>query len=183
MKIKKAKISEKYYTFKFKAKWSVIVLISLILLVMFIGNKVQVAEVAEAKANFYESQYQDLKEQNKKLLDKVIEYDEVEKPTQEQSSIQEEIKKVFGSDYPKAMLLLRGKNGGCSENNSLNPQAKNVNKDGTADWGLFQINNYWHKIPPKFLLNPKINILVAHQLFLENNRRFNLWTCGRAYGI
>ncbi len=26
----------------------------------------------------------------------------------------------------------------------LNPKARNVNKDGTVDRGLFQINNYWH---------------------------------------
>jgi len=59
--------------------------------------------------------------------------------------IEQEILDVFGQEaYPKAMLLLKGKKGGCSENKGLDPEAVNVNKDGSKDYGVFQLNSNWH---------------------------------------
>lgn len=95
--------------------------------------------------------------------------------------IRQEIKEVFGKDYDKAMLLLQGE--GCRENMTLSPTAVNVNKDGSKDVGLFQINEKWHKIAPKWLLNYSINIRVAKQLYDESGDSFRLWTCGKFHSI
>lgn len=106
-------------------------------------------------------------------------------PITEHEQIVAYIEKIFGKDAPKAFLLLHG-NGKCSgENGSLNPDAQNYNSDSihSVDIGVFQINNYWQKVQPKFLYNWKINIEIAHQLYKENGNKFNLWTGGKCQGI
>lgn len=114
-------------------------------------------------------------------IKKSLEYDEVDA----------EIKRVFGKHYETAMLLLKGDGkGGCHENGGLNPNAINHNTDQaqSTDYGVFQINDYWQGIrhdgkAKQFLLDPKINISIAWRLFEDNGYSFNLWTCGRYYGI
>jgi hypothetical protein len=44
----------------------------------------------------------------------------------------------FGVDYNLALAVAK-----CES--SLNPKARLVNKTGSIDRGLYQINNYWHK--------------------------------------
>ena len=97
----------------------------------------------------------------------------------EELTIENMIKDTFKEDSGKAFKLL-----GC-ENKRLNPNAINVNKDErrSRDLGVFQINEYWQKTQGKFLLNPKINIAIAHQLFTENHKSFKLWTCGKRLSI
>lgn len=117
-----------------------------------------------------------------KVIEKeVVKYIEPDTP-------EEYIKYVFGKDSDKAFLLLKG-NGtkdACAENRYLNPKAKNDNTEWGGrgiDWGVFQINDSWQGVNPKFLLNWKVNIEVAHQLYVENGNSFKLWTCGKVYGI
>lgn len=105
----------------------------------------------------------------------------------EPTTVEEYIKYVFEEDTSKAILLLQGKGEGtCAENRYLNPSALN---DNTAwggkgkDWGVFQINDSWQGVQGKFLLNYKVNIQIAHQLFEESGKSFKLWTCGKIYGI
>ena len=88
-------------------------------------------------------------------------------------SVKDYIIKVFGKDAPKAFKLLE-----C-ENRSLDPNA--VSK--TNDYGLFQISAYWQQVQPKFLLNPYVNTLIAHQLYVENGNSFKLWSCGKMLKI
>jgi len=107
---------------------------------------------------------------------------------QEPETVEEYIKYVFGEDYPKAMLLLKGDGSpnACAENRTLNPKALNDNTTWGGrgkDWGVFQINDSWQGVQSKFLLNYKINIQIAHQLFEENGKSFKLWTCGKVYEI
>lgn len=95
-------------------------------------------------------------------------------------SIRDEIKDVFGKDADKAFRLLK-----C-ENSSLNPNAVNTAGNfpaGSRDIGVFQINEHWQAVQGKFLFNPDLNIRIAHQLYMENGRKFSLWTCGRKVGI
>lgn len=100
-------------------------------------------------------------------------------PTQHEE-IRAYVKEVFGKDSDKAFLVL------SCENNALNPSAVNTagnSPAGSRDTGVFQINEYWQKTQYKFLLNWKVNVEIAHQLFEENGKSFKLWTCGRKLGV
>lgn len=102
-------------------------------------------------------------------------------------TVEDYIKYVFEEDADKAFLLLKGRGDGtCAENRYLDPNALNDNTEWGGrgkDWGVFQINDSWQKVQSKFLLNYKVNIEIAHQLFEENGKSFKLWTCGKVYGI
>jgi hypothetical protein len=83
------------------------------------------------------------------------------------------IHQVFQEHAEKALRLLR-----C-ENRSMNVKAVHVNNDArkSKDVGLFQINEYWQGVQPKFLLNYKVNTQIAWQLYKENGYSFKLWSC------
>lgn len=100
--------------------------------------------------------------------------------TESYTKIASRIKKVFGPDSPKAFKLL------SCENGLLNPDAVNTAGNfplGSRDIGVFQINEYWQKVNAKFLFNPDINILIAHQIYEESGKNFKMWSCGRKLGI
>lgn len=103
------------------------------------------------------------------------------KPTPtEHDEIVAYIKEVFGEDSDKAFKVL------SCENHALNPNAVNTAGNvpaGSRDLGIFQINEYWQRTQGKFLLNWKINVLVAHQIFTDNGNTFERWTCGRKLGV
>lgn len=58
---------------------------------------------------------------------------------------------------------------------TFRPDAKNVNKDGTVDLGVFQINQYWHKIGRTCSLDAKCNIQYAISKLKAGGK--NLWSC------
>lgn len=98
-----------------------------------------------------------------------------------QNPIELEIKQVFGKYADKAFKLLE-----C-ENRSLDPFAVNYN-EGSTDYGIFQINDYWQGIRHKgkaeqFLFDTSINIRIAWRIFEDDGYSFKLWTCGRKLGI
>lgn len=108
--------------------------------------------------------------------------------SKEEQKIRKIVLDVFGKDYEKAMYLLLGKKGTCKENYNLDPNATNVNKDGSTDWGLFQINDKWNGITHKgkakqLLLDPEINVRVAYRIYVDNGFTFKQWSCGRVLGI
>lgn len=111
------------------------------------------------------------------IIEKVI-YEEPDTP-------EEYIKYIFGEDADKAFLLLKGNDECGGENFNLEWDAQNYNDDPqkSVDIGIFQINEYWHKINRKWLFNWKINIEIAHQLYKENGDSFKLWTAGKCLGI
>ncbi len=154
---------------KNRIDWSIglgIIILLVSLLMAGIGNKDR--QIIPAKAS----------EENLpvKIIEKVV--------YQEPETIDEYIKFVFGEDYDKAMLLLKGKGPGtCAENPKLKWDAQNYNSDGSVDIGVFQINTYWQQVQAKWLYNWKVNVQIAHQLFEENENSFKLWTCGKVYGI
>ncbi len=100
-------------------------------------------------------------------------------PTRHQM-IKEYINSVFGTDAPKAMLLL------SCENKGLNPLAVNDNTTWGGvgqDIGIFQINTIWQGVSNKaFLYDWKINVDIAHNIY-ERDGSFKLWTCGRKLSI
>lgn len=96
----------------------------------------------------------------------------------ENDEIRAYIKEVFGTDSDKAFKLLQ-----C-ENASLKPDRVNTAgnfPEGSRDIGVFQINEYWQKVPAKFLFNWKINVQIAHQLYTENG--FKQWACAKRMGV
>ncbi len=103
--------------------------------------------------------------------------------------VKREIIEVFGEYSDKAFLLLQGGGKGtCVENTNLDPKAVNLNKDGSKDLGVFQLNDNWHGFKKtvnneRYLLDSSINIRMAYRLFKESGDSFKLWTCGKAYGI
>lgn len=115
-----------------------------------------------------------------KVMPKKVDVKKDSKKNTQYEEIDAEIKRVFGEDYDKAKKVL------SCENSSLNPDAVNTAGNyppGSRDIGVFQINEYWQATQGKFLFNWKINIQIAHQLFMENGKQFNLWTCGRRLGL
>ena len=90
------------------------------------------------------------------------------------------IKQVFGTDADKAFELLTSPV--CHENRSLDPDAVNLNSDGSRDYSIFQVNDRWQGVRGKFLLNWKVNVLIAKQLFDESHS-FKMWVCGQRLGI
>ncbi|MCX6705353.1 MAG: hypothetical protein NT162_03405 [Candidatus Woesebacteria bacterium] len=105
----------------------------------------------------------------------------------EKELIIQEIINVFGEDSDKAFLLLMGKdNGSCAENRMLNPRAVNDNSSwgGTGkDRGIFQINDQFHPISDECAFDYKCNINYAHRMYLNDNKTFIRWTCGKFYKI
>jgi hypothetical protein len=104
----------------------------------------------------------------------------VELRTVEQQEIVAYVREVFGPDTDRALRLL------ACENAQLNPRAVNAignTPAGSRDLGLFQINEYWQQTEARFLLNWKLNVLLAKQLFDESGGSFRLWSCGQRLGI
>ncbi|MBU4154493.1 MAG: hypothetical protein KKD63_16605 [Proteobacteria bacterium] len=98
----------------------------------------------------------------------------------EREQIDNYIQEVFGSNSDYANRILD-----C-ENHARNPKAVNTTGNtptGSRDIGIFQINEYWQKTQGKFLLNWKINVEVAHQLYVENGNSFKLWSCAKKVGV
>jgi hypothetical protein len=111
-------------------------------------------------------------------------------PVQPEGEIEQEIYDVFGEKgYLKAMVLLKGRGEGtCAENHTLNPDAVNINSDGSKDYGIFQLNSNWHGFNKpvnneRYLYDPSINIRIAYKIYKASGESFNLWTCGRQYGL
>lgn len=103
------------------------------------------------------------------------------------NEIEEYIYKVFGDDYDKAMLLLKGIDGKCGgENRGLRPEAVNENKreDGTVwsrDFNIFQVNDVFH---PVYELNLdtdwKANVRYAKKMFDNDGGTFSKrWAAGK----
>ena len=125
-----------------------------------------------------------LKVEVREKIKEIIKYEFKEPKTTE-----DKIRAVFAEHSDKAFLLLQGQGEGtCAENRTLDTEAINKNSDGTYDYGLFQLNSKWHGFRKttnnkRYLFDPDINIRMAWRLFEDNGYRFNLWTCGEAYGI
>ncbi len=107
--------------------------------------------------------------------------------TQDQKTIEDDIRSVFGKDTDKALTLLRGTSSkSCAENRGLDPTATNKNDDTlkTTDYGLFMINSHWQGVSNvKFLLDPAINIRMAYRIFVDSGYSFKMWSCGKALNI
>ena len=161
-----------------KSKYVVLILLILMAFIILAGRGWRLAEIKSVQASNAIQEVNKLKELG------IVEY---EKP--QDNEIVGEIKRVFGKHYSKAMLVLRGNGKGtCTENYHLNPKAVNTNKDGSKDYGVFQINNKWHGFlkeskNDQMLKDFRVNIAVAYRLFEDSGYKFTLWSCGKANNV
>jgi len=101
--------------------------------------------------------------------------------TDDKRVIADEVRAVFGTHAEDAFKVLQ-----C-ENSALNPKAINTAgnyPEGSADVGVFQINEYWQKVGNRnFLTDYKINIRIAWNIYSRDGYSFKLWSCGKRLGI
>jgi len=93
---------------------------------------------------------------------------------------------VFQENYDKALLVLSGVQDAdgkyiCGgENKGLRPDAVNVNRDGSRDRGIFQINDKYHPLTDEQAFDYKQNIDYAYRMFKNDNYTFaNRWVAGK----
>jgi len=91
----------------------------------------------------------------------------------ETQQIFEEIEKVFGENAQTAKRVACCENQGKPNCSYLDPKKKGP----TDDWGIFQIHRPSHQVPVKFLVNWRINIAIAKQLFDEQG--WNPWRASK----
>jgi hypothetical protein len=73
----------------------------------------------------------------------------------------------------------------CESN--MNPNAiSKPNSDGTRDRGLMQINTVWKEAWPDEIwariLEPEVNIVMAHNAYVAGNNSWTYWSCKRVLG-
>jgi len=90
-------------------------------------------------------------------------------PASSKQEIIEYIVEVFGEDAPEAFNVL------YCENRTLNPSAVNVNRNGTRDLGVFQLNDGYHGGEENF--DYKTNIDKAYKIFEAHGKKWTAWTC------
>jgi hypothetical protein len=71
----------------------------------------------------------------------------------------------------------------CYAESGMNPHAIHHNENGTTDYGILQINDFWHIGPKKdfptsdyVLQNPQACIVWMCGLIKKNENNFNLWS-------
>jgi len=94
----------------------------------------------------------------------------------QKEQIIQEINQVFGDDAERGIRMLEE----C-ENRTLNPEAINWNKNGSWDFGLWQINSI-HGYSKEQLKDYRFNTKVAYKLFKNAGYSFSPWTCARYAG-
>ena len=87
------------------------------------------------------------------------------------------IREVFGNEADNAIKIAQAESG-------LNPNAIHINKGGSVDRGIFQINSvHLDRVNgnAEALFDPKTNIKVAYEIFSEQG--WCPWTTARKLGL
>ena len=135
-------------------KNSVIILIILMLLVAGFGRMFKLLEVKSIEA----------KELSAKSLRLETENAELKIPVKEK--VLREVDRLFGNRAGEAKKII------SCENSSATSSRVNLNKNGTADFGPFQINSIHAKrFGTKFMVDPIENVRVAYKIYQEQNWR------------
>lgn len=87
------------------------------------------------------------------------------------------IVEVFGDDADRAIWMAKCESG-------LRKDAYNgSNRNGTADYGVFQINSVHIKTyGDEFTTDWKTNVEVAHKIFKAHGNSFRPWVCAKSIG-
>jgi len=93
----------------------------------------------------------------------------------EKQQIMDYIIEKFGNDANLAITMLT-----TCENGELNTKAKNYNRNGTVDSGVFQINSI-HDTPEE-MENWRDNVDMAYKIYHAQGDLFTAWTCAGVIG-
>ena len=105
-----------------------------------------------------------------------IHKDDLELTTEPQvNDIEAYIHEVFGEDAEDGIKILKE----C-ENKSMKTDAVNWNRNGSWDFGLWQINSV-HGYTQEQLSDHRFNTDVAYKIF--KNRGWSAWTCSWVVGV
>lgn len=156
-----------------KSKWVVLILLIIGAFIVLAGRGWRLAEISTAHAEELiqtveevKQQAEAIKEQNEQLRDKA------QVPTKDM--IVAEIKKVFGNHSEEALQVAKCESGIADKTN--------INKNGTFDSNIFQINSiHVKRFGAGFIKDWKENINVAYKIFDEQN--WNPWVCAHKIGM
>jgi len=84
-----------------------------------------------------------------------------------QGSPESLIQKYFGDQAHIALAVAKAES-------SLNPKATNLNRNGSTDTGLFQINSI-HGYETDYLLDVENNVKVAYEIYKKAGNQFTPW--------
>lgn len=160
-------------------------------LVAFIGHKVQVAEVKTAEANVYrqmvvekDQRIEELSKENKELEIKArVALTQSKSPTLSEEGFNILVSLLFPKQAGERYKAIVTK---C-ENSSRDPKRVGINKDGSVDLGVSQINDRWHASRVKKIFNEDFwsamgdsvkNMVYAAWIFKDQGN-FSAWTCDR----
>jgi len=147
--------------------------IALILMIIFAGVDVGLEPDAEAKV----AKPPKVETQVVKLEAKEETKPKVEKVKTQEEQIEEYILEKFGEkDGRRGIKMLRE----C-ENRDFGLTQINWNKNGTWDYGLWQINQI-HGYTQKQLSDWKLNTDVAYKIYLKAGKSFSPWSCAWVIG-
>lgn len=165
-------------TFKRKSNYSnslksVIFLLILMAVIGSFGRLTRLLELKSAEAQDLTQKVDQVKaEANKVKEENITLKDKVQVPTKDM--IVNEIKKVFGKHADEALKVAKCESGIADKTN--------INKNGTFDSNIFQINSiHVKRFGTGFIKDWKENINVAYKLFDEQN--WNPWVCARLIGM
>lgn len=82
-------------------------------------------------------------------------------------SVEDDIRQVFGDKAEEAIKVAKCESGLRAVSN------EGLNKNGSVDAGVFQVNQSAHRVAKKWLMNSAINIRIAKQLYDEQG--WNPW--------
>lgn len=110
----------------------------------------------------------------------VVSYYQVELPREyqdEKHEILDYIVHKFGRDAADAITIVRK----C-ENSKFDQKATNHNRNGSIDYGIFQINDIHEpRFGDEFKTSWKANVDVAYEIFEE--RGWEAWACSEVVGV
>ncbi len=102
-------------------------------------------------------------------------------PKPEPSSKQEiylYIIEKFGDDGANAITMIRK----C-ENSKFDQSATNHNRNGTIDYGIFQVNSiHAARYGSEFMTDWKANVDTAYEIYKAAGKKFTPWTCSYEIG-
>lgn len=92
-------------------------------------------------------------------------------------NVEDDIRQVFGDKAEEAIKIFKCESGLQSKCND------GLNRDGSVDCGVAQVNMNAHKVFNRgFLLEPEINIRIAKKIY-DNNKGWGPWVCARKLGL
>lgn len=176
---------------QYKFWWPLVILLAIMALIILIGRLYKGAEIANTEARTYkqlltekDQRIEELASENKELEIKArVALAQSNSPTLSEEGFNTLVALLFP---PKAAERYKKIVTTC-ENSSRDPKRININKDGSVDLGVSQINEKYHASRVKKIFNEDFwsamgdsvkNIVYAAWIY-QDQGNFSAWTCDR----